>query len=498
MNKTNPEREQEQKSDPTLRDLLAPLFRHKRAFVITFVGTMLGGVLAAFILCSQYEASMEILVNEERSDPLMTSEATVQAPALPKAVTDEDVASEVELLQSPDLMQEVVIANGLQDLERKGLFSGVFRKHDDAWYLSKATKHLGNKLKIAQIPKTNLIGVSYKSSDPQLAYNVLLKLGSAYLAKHLSVHRPQGASAFFSAQAQKYRDALEESEARLAAFGRETGVVAPDVERTEMAQQVVNLVAALESAQRTIAADKQRIEDEQARMKTVPERSQTQQTVAPAQTLLQQLKADLLAAEVKKTQLLMKYDASYPLVQESEQEITQTQAAIAEAEKQHYLNDTTDRDPTYELMKEDITRTQADLAFQQAAAKALRTNIQNMRGQMLDLDQKAFQQADLSREVRANEANYLLYLSKQEQERTSDALDEKRIGNVAIAIPPALPIIPWISPILVLLIAGALAMLGGTAGAFVAEHLDPSLRTPSEVFEVLRIPVLASVPKQSA
>jgi uncharacterized protein involved in exopolysaccharide biosynthesis len=233
-------------------------------------------------------------------------------------------------------------------------------------------------------------------------------------------------------------------------------------------------------------------------MKTVPERSQTQQTVAPAQTLLQQLKADLLAAEVKKTQLLMKYDASYPLVQESEQEITQTQAAIAEAEKQHYLNDTTDRDPTYELMKEDITRTQADLAFQQAAAKALRTNIQNMRGQMLDLDQKAFQQADLSREVRANEANYLLYLSKQEQERTSDALDEKRIGNVAIAIPPALPIIPWISPILVLLIAGALAMLGGTAGAFVAEHLDPSLRTPSEVFEVLRIPVLASVPKQSA
>jgi uncharacterized protein involved in exopolysaccharide biosynthesis len=395
-------------------------------------------------------------------------------------------------------MQEVVIANGLQDLERKGLFSGVFRKHDDAWYLSKATKHLGNKLKIAQIPKTNLIGVSYKSSDPQLAYNVLLKLGSAYLAKHLSVHRPQGASAFFSAQAQKYRDALEESEARLAAFGRETGVVAPDVERTEMAQQVVNLVAALESAQRTIAADKQRIEDEQARMKTVPERSQTQQTVAPAQTLLQQLKADLLAAEVKKTQLLMKYDASYPLVQESEQEITQTQAAIAEAEKQHYLNDTTDRDPTYELMKEDITRTQADLAFQQAAAKALRTNIQNMRGQMLDLDQKAFQQADLSREVRANEANYLLYLSKQEQERTSDALDEKRIGNVAIAIPPALPIIPWISPILVLLIAGALAMLGGTAGAFVAEHLDPSLRTPSEVFEVLRIPVLASVPKQSA
>jgi uncharacterized protein involved in exopolysaccharide biosynthesis len=459
---------------------------------------MLGGALAAFVLSSQYEASMEILVNEKRSDPLLSSEATIQAPALPRAVTDEDVASEVELLQSPDLLQDVVVANGLQDLERKGLLSGIFPKHVDAWYLSQATKHLGKKLKVAQVPKTNLISVSYKSSDPQRAHNVLLKLSTAYLAKHLSVHRPPGASAFFSSQAQKYRQALEESETHLAAFGRETGVVAPDVERTEMAQQVVNMVSALESSQRTIAADQQKIEDEQARMKQMPERSQTQQTVLPAQTLLQQLKADLLAAALKKTQLLMKYDPSYPLVQEAEQEIAQTQAAIVEAEKQQYINQTTDRDPTYELMKEDITRTQADLVFQKAAARALQTNIQNVRSQMVELDQKALQQADLTREVRANEANYLLYLSKQEQERTSDALDEKRIGNVAIAIPPGLPILPAISPVLVLLIAAALAMFFGTAVAFVAEHLDPSLRTPNEVVEVLRIPVLASVRKQRA
>ena len=49
-------------------------------------------------------------------------------------------------------------------------------------------------------------------------------------------------------------------------------------------------------------------------------------------------------------------------------------------------------------------------------------------------------------------ANYLLYLSKREQERTSDALDEKRISNVAIAVPPVLPILPWVGPILVLLL----------------------------------------------
>ena len=46
-----------------------------------------------------------------------------------------------------------------------------------------------------------------------------------------------------------------------------------------------------------------------------------------------------------------------------------------------------------------------------------------MNLQIVDLDQKAVKQSDLLREAKANEANYLLYLSKREQEKTSDALD---------------------------------------------------------------------------
>jgi hypothetical protein len=70
-----------------------------------------------------------------------------------------------------------------------------------------------------------------------------------------------------------------------------------------------------------------------------------------AQSLLQNLQADLLDKEVKKTQLTLKYDPSYPLVQEINQEIAQTQDAIAQAEKLQYVNQTTDRDPTYELIR---------------------------------------------------------------------------------------------------------------------------------------------------
>ena len=72
--------------------------------------------------------------------------------------------------------------------------------------------------------------------------------------------------------------------------------------------------------------------------------------------LLQTLQANLLAAQLKRTQLAMKYDPSYPLVQEADQEVAETQAAIADAQKAQYVNQTTDRDPTYEFLREDVAR----------------------------------------------------------------------------------------------------------------------------------------------
>lgn len=499
MNDTILHKMPQKAQDLSLRDLLLPLFRHKRLFALSFCGILLGTVLAAVLLSSQYKASMEVLVDQERSDPVVTSEATLQSSVSPPPVTEEEINSEVELLRSPDVLKDVVVANGLQNKERERLISRLLPSQDDSWYVSRATERLAKTLNIQAMPKTNLISVSYKAADPHLAYGVLKQLASLYLQKHLAVHRPEGSSAFFTAQTQKYHQALEESETRLADFGKESGVAAPDLERTGMAQQVVNSIAALHQARQTIAADERRIAEQETRMKAMPDRSLTQQisSSASAQGLLQQLQANLLSAQIKKTQLALKYDQSYPLVKEADQEIAQTQAAIEKATKQQYVNQTTDRDPTYELMREDIAKSQADLAFQRATAAALESSIHGMQSQMVDLDQKALRQGDLVREVKANEANYLLYLSKREQERTSDALDERRIGNVAIAVPPTEPVLPDKSPVLFLLVGLFLAVFVSTGTAFVAEYLDPSLRTPSEVVEVLRIPVLASVPKQA-
>ena len=61
-----------------------PLFRRRRLLILTFCGILLGSIVAAIFLSSRYEAQMDILVNRDRMDPMVTTEQFSQtAPVAP-------------------------------------------------------------------------------------------------------------------------------------------------------------------------------------------------------------------------------------------------------------------------------------------------------------------------------------------------------------------------------------------------------------------------------
>jgi polysaccharide biosynthesis protein PslE len=482
----------------SLRDLAAPLFRRKRAMITTFLAVLIAGILAGIMVPPEFTSHMAILVNRERVDPLVTTESTTQLVATSNPVSEEEINSEAELLKSSDVLEQVVIANGLEKQHGKS-FLDLFRpKQDEADRVEWAVRSLAKKIKVDAPPKTNMIEITYGSSNPRLSYGVLKTLGNLYMEKHVAVHRPPGSYEFFAQQTQKYQQALKDSEARLRSFGEQQGAAAPDLERTDLAVQVTNSVGQMHSTEQAIAADEQRIRSDQEQMQVTPQRSATKQDTDAANLLLQNLGTSLLAAETKRTQLLLKYDPSYPLVKEADQEVAEAKAAIAEAEKTPYINQETDRDPTFELLREDRARTEADLAAQGASLAAVKHSIQSLQTQMADLDQKSVTQQDLEREVKANEDNYLLYLSKREQERTSDALDKTRIANVAIAVPPAIPALPAHGFPFTVLIALGFATLLSIAMAYIMEYFDSSFHTPAQVIDMLGIPVVVAVPKRTA
>jgi uncharacterized protein involved in exopolysaccharide biosynthesis len=489
----------------TMRDMIGPLFRNWRAVIATFCLIFVVAILVGWRWAANYYvSSMQVVVSRERSDPKVTGQQNAALVDNESPVTADEVASEITLLQGRDMLEEVVRVCKLAKEYSSGMsFLGKSNSQDsevtDAKQLEKATNRLAGKLAVEAQKLSHVIDVKYGNSGaPETPACVLQTLAKLYLEKHVRLQRPAGAYEFFAAETDKYQHALEQSEVRLVDFSKSQGIAAPEILRTDMAEQLIGAQASLYKSRQNIAADQRRLENLKKQMADTPSRSSTAEASIAANTLLQQLHSSLLTAQLKRTLLLVKYDASYPLVKEADSEIAQTSQAIDEAEKVKYVNTTTDRDQTYEYLREDLAKTEADLASEQANASELAKTIGGMQSEMVSLDVSAIKQEALLREAKANEANYLLYQTKREQERTSDALDEKRIANVAIAVPAEVPALPARSPFSIILPGFFLALLGGIGAGYLVEFADPSFRTPSEVEEMLKVTVLAAVPRRVA
>jgi uncharacterized protein involved in exopolysaccharide biosynthesis len=133
----------------------------------------------------------------------------------------------------------------------------------------------------------------------------------------------------------------------------------------------------------------------------------------------------------------------------------------------------------------DGLRARQSAAFTQLAS--LRNTAQQMQSDSVD-------QQDLIRTAKADEDNYLLYLRKREEARIGDALDERRILNVAIVEPPMAAALPTHSILLYFFLAFGLAMVFSVGLAFTTEYFDPTVRTPEEAHLLMEVPVLAWLP----
>ena len=174
----------------TLRDVLAVGFRHKRLLMLCFGGVLLGTVLTILLMPPEYMARTQILVKHERVDPVITSQQSMPVQARDE-VSEEQLNSEVAIIESEDVLRQTVVSCGLQN--RKSFSGWLFGRTEDE-RIAKAVERLQSNLKVEPVRKSDLISISYTSSNPKLAAKVLQTLANGYIQKHLEVHRPPGHS----------------------------------------------------------------------------------------------------------------------------------------------------------------------------------------------------------------------------------------------------------------------------------------------------------------
>lgn len=478
---------------PTRRDIAAVFFRNKELLLTSFAAVFVVGFLYAALFPS-YRAEMKIIVRRGRLDPAVAPFPTVSPVVERQEITDDEMNSQVDLLQDEDLLRRVVTEGGIAGHPS---WLGRLLGESDESCIERAARRLAAKLEIQPVRKSRLIAVSYTSSDPQTSAAVLNSLAQAFIAKQAEVHRPTGQQVFFEAQIKQARHALEDAQRQLLDFTHQNGVAVAGLQRDLALQRLSDAESADMALQAAVVAGIERDRSLEASLRSLPERRVMQIRNADNPQLQEKLKSKQLELQLRRTELLTKFQPTYRLVQEVDQQLAETRAAIEAEEIKPLRDELTEPDPEYEWAHSERLKNQVELKALEKKLAVAHAQVAQYRSAAQRLGESALTQDVLEEKLKAAREKYLLYASKREEARIGDALDRDQILNVAIAErphAPALPVWPlWAATCLSLAGAGAFS----TGIVFLADYLDPAFRHPDDVTRYLGTPVLGFLPEIS-
>ena len=464
---------------PTRREMAVRIFRQRVVFLICFLLVMAGFVLTGQFT-PMYRAEMKILIRKERVDPKVTTGQNSTPELQSVVVREEDLNSEAELLKGDDLLHDVVVQAGL-----------VPAGSNDPIAIAKALRKMKKKLDVSPVTKTDLISVSYESANPERSRQVLTTLESLYLAKQRNVRVNDFQVTFFDQQVTLERDALAAAEAKLLGFTRTNGVVSAALQRDLTIRRMEDLNQEQMQNSAEMANLQGRVKNLATQLSVENPRILTESKTADNPQLLQQLKSSLLALQLKRTELLNKYDAHYRLVEDVDREIATAQRLIDEQANALIREDSSNINPIHQALETEFEEGTAQLSGLRDKQVKLVQSSAELENSAEDLVAKDSEQQTLLLDVKTAQDQYQLYVDKLAQARMTHALDKNGILNVVVAQEPVTPALPQssvLSSLAAFLFTGLLLSFGG---AFLIDVFDPTVRDTAELGEALNAPILA-------
>lgn len=459
-----------------------------------------------------YLVSASLLVNEARAEIPLAPSASQQL--IINRVSEEELNSEIEILRSRQLIEDVVETIGI---DRSGAGAeeptswiarglGWLRSLQGGPQLSKfdgLVVHIQSSIEIFAVRKSNLITISFTAQDPEWATKVVKTLTDRYLERRAERFQSPQAVSFFENQMLQAQTKLVESEqvlrqltddASITIVGGGSGSDSLAAQKQLVMQRLAELESSLSSAEvelefqsRTVASLREMLQREPERLES-PNREN--QDVAS-----EEIERALATLRLQRDALLQDFRPDSRHVRDIDTQIKMAEARLEESRQASKFTGT-EANPLYLEVKSELLRAQTSLEGAHARVASLRAQVLTYRREMDTLNSKAFEVESLYRDARAAEEDYLLYRKKFEEARISAAMDQEKFINVTVAQPAQMPRAP--EPrglILKLLVSVFVGLIGGVSLAFGMEtFLDRSFTTGEDIERRLGIPHLASIP----
>lgn len=476
----------------SLTDIYHVLFRHQWKILCFFAA---GLVAAAFIYVVRpplYTSAAKLYVRYVEDSRLPNSPGNSQV-ILPDARGENIINSEVEILTSLDIADEVVAAIGAEKILAK---VGGGSDPDRAATVVKKNVSV-------EVPKhSDVLKIIFQHPDREIVQPVLTQVIASYLKKHAEIHRDLGVTDnFLTAQTTALQSQLAKTESELKQAKAKAGVVTLDESKTANATRTAKIQDDILSAEADLA-------EHQATLKgfarLVPANADgTNTTPAAPVELVNRYKGILLRLDVlsrKEQELLTQFTEDSTPVSGVRRQMAETENLKKQFEEKYP-----------DLVKLVIFQPKpdgqtvgspVDLSAESIQTQALSSKIDFLNSQLAQtkaeqarVDEMETTIVNLQRKKELEETKYRYFSSSLEQARFDEALGAGKLSNISVAQSPSPPFrdLSQLNKLLAIIVAGG--GLGGIALAFLIElSLDQTLKRPVEVETRLRLPLFLTIP----
>lgn len=445
----------------TLTQLFVVLRARWRCGLLVFVCVVGSVVALSLLLPKQYTASASLVVDVKSPDPiagLVMAGTTISS----------YMATQIDVAQSERVALRALRAMRLNESSelRQQWREDTGGKGDfESWAAVAMQEHLD----VRPSRESNVFSIAYTSPDPTFSAAVAQAFVQAYVdtTLELKVEPAKQYNTFFDERGKQTREALEQAQSKLSAYQQENGIIATDerldvenMRLAELSSQMVTLQAlAAESRGRQNQAS-----DNTDRMQEVL-----------SDPVVSSLTADLSRQQARLTELSERLGEKHP-------QVVELSASIGELRKR--IQAQSGRVSGSLNVNSNVN--QARLAEVNAELKEQRNKILRLKGQR---DEAAV----LFRDVENAQRAYDAVLARGNQTSLESQNTQTNVSVLKRATPP-----PFASSPRLLLNTAAGIVLGSllaTGLALVRELLDRRMRTEDDVTEILRQPLLVTLPK---
>ncbi|MBU2870042.1 polysaccharide biosynthesis tyrosine autokinase [Colwellia sp. E2M01] len=422
-------------------------------------------------------------LDSNRKEYYLTQFEILKSRTVAQAVVEQlDLKNHPDFIGKPSFISNLVkdIKKGLPFIPEKKVAVIDVEEQEEQQLQSLVKSFLG-RLSIDPVRKTQLVNISFQSSDPKLAALVANTVGEVYIEQNLAAKMgmTQKAAGWLTTRLSGLRLRLDESESKLQKYRESENLI--DVTGTAGVTGVLGLVSnELSQTSQQLVVERQvrnkllnivRIIDEYGRDNLEMLSSINEIT---SHNTIQNVKSSLVNVELKVSELSQVYGPKHPKMIAAKAELVTVQNNLSAQ------------------IRKLITGVEKELTTSERNINALERELVRIKAQYQTVTAKEYEYKKLSREVETNRTIYDTFFSRSKETEVTSDFNSAVARFTDRAYTPVRPTKPN-KPLIVILAFMATAGFGIVI-AFVFDALNDTFKNATEIESKLSQRLLGMLP----